>query len=71
MSPGKKGSVPEAQAQRIFDGLAARAEAQLTMEQAVSDALKAGGSVREVAALSGLSGTTGQKYGHACGWPLT
>lgn len=71
MSPRKKGSVPEAQAQRIFDGLAARAEAQLTIEQAVSDALKAGGSVPEVAALSGLSGTMAQKYGRARGRPLT
>jgi DNA-binding NarL/FixJ family response regulator len=71
MSPRKKHSVPELQAQRIVDALAARTEAQLQVEQAVFNALNAGGSVREVAALSGLSGTTVQKYGRTRGWPAT
>lgn len=45
------------------------AAAQLELEQAVADALIAGGSVREVAAATGLSATTVQKYGRAHGWP--
>ncbi|MGO4249454.1 hypothetical protein AB4Y87_19750 [Paenarthrobacter sp. RAF54_2] len=69
MSPRKKHAVPLEQAERILAALAARADAQMQVEQAVADALKAGGSVREVAALSGLSGTTVQKYGRAHGWP--
>lgn len=68
MSPQRKRAVSEPHAQRIIDALAARAEAQLEVERAVVDALKAGGSVREVAKLSGLSGTTVQKYGHTHGW---
>ncbi|AYR01536.1 helix-turn-helix DNA-binding domain protein [Arthrobacter phage Seahorse] len=69
MTPQTKGTVPEPEGQRITDALALRAEAQQQVELAVSDALKAGGSVREVAAISGLSGTTVQKYGRAHGWP--
>jgi uncharacterized protein YjcR len=38
---------------------------------AVADALKAGGSVREVAASTGISTTTVQKYSRAHGWPTS
>ncbi|WNM64524.1 helix-turn-helix DNA binding domain protein [Arthrobacter phage MidnightRain] len=69
MTPQIKGTVPEPEGQRILDALALRAEAQTQVELAVADALKAGGSVREVSAFSGLSGTTVQKYGRAHGWP--
>ncbi len=48
-----------------------RAEAQLQLELAVADALKSGGSVREVAASTGISTTTVQKYGRAHGWPTS
>ena len=71
MTPQIKGTVPEPEGQRIIDALALRAEAQQQVELAVADALKAGGSVREVSAFSGLSGTTVQKYGRAHGWPTT
>jgi hypothetical protein len=71
MSPQTKGIVPEPEGQRIIDALALRAEAQQQVELAVADAPKAGGSVREVSAFSGLSGTTVQKYGRAHGWPTT
>lgn len=71
MTPQIRGHVPEPEGQRITDALALRAEAQQQVELAVADALKAGGSVREVAAFSGLSGTTVQKYGRAHGWPTT
>lgn len=69
MSPQPKGIVPESEGQRIIAALALRSEAQKQLELAVAAALKAGGSVREVSALSGLSGTTIQKYGRAHGWP--
>lgn len=71
MTPQTRGIVPEPEGQRIIDALALRAEAQKHVELAVADALKAGGSVREVSAFSGLSGTTVQKYGRAHGWPTT
>lgn len=69
MTPQIKGHVPESEGQRIIAALALRSEAQKQLELAVAAALKAGGSVREVAAFSGLSGTTVQKYGRAHGWP--
>ena len=67
MTPQIKGNVPESEGQRILDALALRSEAQKQVELAVAEALKAGGSVREVSAFSGLSGTTVQKYGRAHG----
>ena len=61
--------MPEQDVQRIKAALVLRDEAQQQVEQAVADALKAGGSVREVAASTGISTTTVQKYGRAHGWP--
>lgn len=69
MTPQHRGLVPGPQGRRIIEALALRAESQLQVELAVADALKAGGSVREVADFSGLSTTTVQKYGRAHGWP--
>lgn len=37
--------------------------------QAVADALKAGASVREIAAALGISNVTVQRWGKAGGWP--
>jgi hypothetical protein len=69
MTPQIRGVVPEPEGQRILDALALRAESQEQLEVAVADALKAGASVRELAAFAGLSVTTIQKYGRAHGWP--
>ena len=44
-------------------------EAQKLYELATAQALEAGGSIREVGEVTGLSTTTVQKYGHANGWP--
>lgn len=44
-------------------------DAQVERDQAIAAALKAGASVREVAAFTGLSTTTVQKIGHIHGWP--
>ena len=69
--PQIKGTVPEAEGARIIAALQKREDAQAEVEQAVAAALKAGASVRELAAFTGLSGTTIQKYGRANGWPTT
>ena len=61
--------MPEPDVQRIKAALALRDEAQQQVELSVADALKAGGSVREVSASTGISTTTVQKYGRAHGWP--
>lgn len=67
--PQTRGIVPESDVQRIKAALVLRDEAQQQVELAVADALKAGGSVREVAASTGISTTTVQKYGRTHGWP--
>ena len=69
--PQTRGIVPEPDVQRIKAALALRDEAQQHVELAVANALKAGGSVREVAASTGISTTTVQKYGRAHGWPTS
>lgn len=71
MTPQTRGIVPEPDVQRIKAALVLRDEAQQQVELAVADALKAGGSVREVAASTGISTTTVQKYGRAHGWPTS
>lgn len=71
MTPQTRGIVPEPDVQRIKAALLLRDEAQQQVELAVADALKAGGSVREVAASTGISTTTVQKYGRAHGWPTS
>jgi hypothetical protein len=69
--PQTRGIVPEPEIQRIKAALVLREDAQQQVELAVADALKAGGSVREVAASTGISTTTVQKYGRAHGWPTS
>lgn len=69
MTPQTRGTVPDAEGARIIAALASRDTAQEEVELAIADALKAGASVRELAAFTGLSGTTIQKYGKAHGWP--
>ncbi|WP_457948334.1 hypothetical protein ACTAQI_20405 [Pseudarthrobacter sp. alpha12b] len=71
MTPQTRGIVPEPDVQCIKAALVLREEAQHQLEIAVADALKAGGSVREVAASSGISTTTVQKYGRSHGWPTS
>jgi hypothetical protein len=71
MTPQTRGIVPEPDVQRIKAAIVLRDEAQQQVELAVADALKAGGSVREVAASTGISTTTVQKYGRAHGWPTS
>ncbi|BAS10571.1 hypothetical protein AHiyo4_39930 [Arthrobacter sp. Hiyo4] len=69
--PQTRGIVPEPDVQRIKAALVLRDAAQQQVELAVADALKAGGSVREVAASTGIATSTVQKYGRAHGWPTS
>lgn len=67
--PQPRGIIPPTQARRLADATRAREQADEEFRTAVVAALKAGGSIREVAELSGLSTRTVQDWGHAGGWP--
>ena len=73
VTPQKRGVVPDAEAARLVAAIERRAqvvaEADAEVRAAVTAALLAGGSVREVAKLAGMSPTTVEKYGRAGGWP--
>lgn len=61
--------VSEEHATRIFRAVEALEAAKIERDQAMTDALKAGASVREVAAAAGMSDRQTQTIGHANGWP--
>ncbi|WP_022885755.1 hypothetical protein [Glaciibacter superstes] len=69
MTPQPRGIIPPGDLDRLLRAQALVKEAQAVFELAVTQALEAGGSVREVHESTGLSATTMQKYGHANGWP--
>lgn len=69
VSPQPRGIIPPSQAKRLDAARDAREKADDEFRTAVVAALKAGGSIREVAELSGLSTRTVQDWGHAGGWP--
>jgi hypothetical protein len=60
---------PADQAARIVAAMQGMADALIERDQAITDALKAGASVREVALVSGMSTRTIQTIGHDNGWP--
>lgn len=61
--------VPAEAAARIVRAIEASKVADAEKEAAIAQALKDGASVREVAALTGMSTTTVQRIGRAHGWP--
>lgn len=61
--------VTDEHAARIFRAVEALAAARVERDDAMVDALKAGASVREVAAAAGMSVRQTQTIGHANGWP--
>jgi hypothetical protein len=69
VTPQHKGLVPLEHAARIRAALTGKADADAELRAAVVGALKAGGSVREVMAVSGLSNDTVQRWGREGGWP--
>ena len=71
MTPQTRGTEPEPDVQRIKAALKLVEETQHQLEIAVADALKAGGSIRELAASTGVSTTTAQNTGTATAGPRT
>ena len=67
--PQPQGIPPDDAIERLVAATDALAAALAEREAAVVDALKRGGSVRQVSAISGLSDKTVQRIGHANGWP--
>ena len=63
------GVIPAPQLDALLTAKTTATDAQEAYQQAVADALKAGGSVREVARVTGLSTSTVQAWGRARGWP--
>ena len=69
MTPQRRGLVPPDLLARIKAAQSAAVEADEEVKSAVADALKADASVREIAAATGLSTNTVQKWGRDRGWP--
>lgn len=71
VSPQARGIIPPDNANRLAAARDAKEAADDEFRSAVVDALKAGGSIREVAQLAAISTRTVQDWGHAGGWPTT
>ena len=69
VTPQHKGIVSEQAAARLRAAMQGRDDAEAELHAAVADALKAGGSVREVMRLTGMSSETVQRWGRDGGWP--
>lgn len=67
--PQRKGDVSPEDVERLVAAMAAFKAARIRRDRAITRALKAGGSIREVAAVTGMSPSSIQKIGHANGWP--
>ena len=69
MNPQRKGSIPAPELAALQQAHTTYQREHEAYRQAVAAALKAGGSVREVARVTGLSTSTVQAWGRARGWP--
>lgn len=69
MTPQKRGVIPDPERARILAAMRARDDAEAELRAAVVAGLLAGGSVREMAALTGMSTNTIQRWGREGGWP--
>ena len=69
VSPQKKGIVRPADVQRIERAVELKALAELEMSRAVVEAMRHGGSIREVARVSGLSESTILRWRKGQGLP--
>ncbi|MGH3804085.1 MAG: hypothetical protein ACRDTD_28915, partial [Pseudonocardiaceae bacterium] len=67
----RRGVIPEAESSRILAALKSRAAAEVELRAAVVAGLRAGGSVREMAEVTGMSTNTIQRWGHDGRWPST
>lgn len=69
MNPQPRGEVRPEHAARIRAALKDIEQSKAERDAAIVAALKAGGSVREVAKVAGMSASQIQIIGHAGGWP--
>lgn len=69
MTPQKRGLIPDPERARILAAMRARDDAETELRAAVVAGLLAGGSVREMATLTGMSTNTIQRWGREGGWP--
>lgn len=69
MSPQKKGLVRPADAERMQRAMVLKALAEVELAESVVDAMRHGGSIREVAAASGLSEATVGRWRQGQGLP--
>jgi hypothetical protein len=69
VTPQHRGLIPPPVQQRLTAAMAAAEQADEELRTAVADALKAGGSVREVAAFTGMSTNTIARWGRERDWP--
>ena len=69
MSPQKKGIVRPADAERIEEAVELKALAEWNLAQVVIEAMRHGGSIREVAKVSGLSESTILRWRRGQGLP--
>ncbi|MGU3587489.1 hypothetical protein ACLBYD_30675 [Rhodococcus sp. C26F] len=69
MTPQKRGLIPDPERARILAAMRARDDAETELRAAVVAGLLAGGSVREMADLTGMSTNTIQRWGREGGWP--
>lgn len=67
--PQQKGQVDEAQAKRLIAAMVGMEAARLERDAAITAALKAGGSTREVAAVVSMSPAQVAVIGRKGGWP--
>lgn len=69
VAPQKRGVIPDDLQRRLLAARAGQEAAEAEFRAAVVAALLADGSVREVAALTGLSTNTVNRWGKDGGWP--
>ncbi len=69
MGPQKRGEVPDEHAERLRQVAGLVAAAYAERDAAIVAALKAGGSIREVGKLVGLTTQVISDIGHRGGWP--
>lgn len=61
--------IPDLERARVLAAMSAAKDADAELRAAVVAGLLAGGSIREMAALTGMSTATIQKWGRDGGWP--
>lgn len=69
VAPQKRGLIPDAERARVLVAMTTAKDVDIELRAAVVTGVRAGGSIREMAALTGMSTATIQKWGRDGGWP--